>query len=152
MALSVAEQAKQVEREWPTFRTIECSPAVGRWEGYLRPNAKRYRVEIALFLQGRELSSAVVPNPRIKVLQDLRRRPDRRSLPHIYPNRTDPKRPYLCLFLPQKQEWHVGLSIADRLIPWTISWLVCYEAWLVTGEWSCGGIEHGNDRSVKPVR
>ena len=152
MALSVAEQAEQVEGEWPAFRTIERSPSVGRWEGYLQPNAKRYRVEIALFLQDTELSSTVVPNPRIKVLQDLRRRRDRRSLPHIYPNRSDPKRPYLCLFLPKKREWHVGLSIADTVVPWTSNWLACYEAWLVTGKWSCGGVEHEDDKSGEHVR
>ena len=64
------------------------------------------------------------------------------AIPHIYLNPEPRLRdfPFLCLYHPPSEEWHGGKAAAKTIIPWTIEWLVCYEGWLATGQWTGGGI------------
>ena len=132
-----------MSRDWPLFRLTGERSDIGRWEGSLRPLCKSYPVEIVLVLPGRRRAERQ-PNPRVTVLSDLRQCPIRPNapIPHIYPNLTVPQRPHLCLFHPPRREWHLGLAIAETIVPWAAEWLFFYEVWLATGEWTGGGIEH----------
>ena len=59
-----------------------------------------------------------------------------RKLPHVY--QQDP--PRLCLYLPSQGEWSATMRISETLVPWSVLWLYYFEDWLVTDEWSGGGV------------
>lgn len=59
-------------------------------------------------------------------------------VPHLYDHHHPVK---LCLYLPRTREWGPEMSLAHTLVPWAVDWLLHFEAWLATGEWSGGG-EH----------
>jgi hypothetical protein len=62
----------------------------------------------------------------------LARRPDARSLPHVYPGHE------LCLYY--GNEWRHDMLLASTIVPWAAGWLIHYELWLVTGRWAGGGV------------
>jgi hypothetical protein len=53
------------------------------------------------------------------------------QLPHIYPGDE------LCLYYPG--EWDCSMSLATTIVPWIAEWLLYYELWLSTGQWTGGG-------------
>lgn len=59
-----------------------------------------------------------------------------RRLPHVY----EQSPPRLCLYLPGTQEWHPALRLDQTIVPWTSLWLFYFEDWLVTDQWSGGGM------------
>lgn len=59
-----------------------------------------------------------------------------RRLPHVY----EQCPPRLCLYLPGTQEWHPGLRLDQTIVPWTSLWLFYFEDWLMTDQWSGGGM------------
>jgi hypothetical protein len=61
----------------------------------------------------------------------LRPRPGTTGLPHVYTGDE------LCLYLPG--EWNPTMPIAHTVLPWASEWLLHYEVWLATGEWTGGG-------------
>lgn len=69
-------------------------------------------------------------------------------LPHVYPGNE------LCLFYPG--EWQHNMLLAATILPWTAEWLLHYEIWLATGEWTGGGYHptrtHRSSRSRLRVR
>lgn len=67
----------------------------------------------------------------------VRRSPDE-PIPHTYGD----DRP--CLFYPS--EFRSDQLLARTIIPWLMEWLVFYEAWLATGVWLGGGIDHGGNK------
>ena len=75
------------------------------------------------------------------LIRRLRRRAEdpQALIPHVYSNLENPKRPLLCLYDPEMNEWHAGCVVASTIVPWTIDWLACYEGWLATGRWAGGG-------------
>jgi hypothetical protein len=69
-------------------------------------------------------------------------RDDQALIPHTYaPTNELPLRP--CLYYPPDGDWGPDRSLATTIIPWLIQWLLHYEAWLATGVWSGGGVDHG---------
>ena len=76
--------------------------------------------------------------PKVHVLSpELRLHPGANALPHIFPGDS------LCLHLPG--QWRPTMFIAHTTIPWTSEWLLYYEIWLVTGNWTGGG--HGEPQN-----
>jgi hypothetical protein len=53
------------------------------------------------------------------------------ALPHVYHGDE------LCLHYPSQRK--PTMLIANTIVPWTAEWLMHYEIWLVTGEWTGGG-------------
>ena len=110
------------------------------WEGGLRPLCQLYTVRVALQRRGPSAGDWL---PLVTVTEPLlRRRPEspRQAIPHVYRNRECSLRPYLCLYNARANEWEGRLAVAKTIVPWTVDWLVCYEAWLLTGRWSGGGV------------
>lgn len=71
-------------------------------------------------------------NPRVHIVEPtLALHPDSSHLPHVYPGNE------LCLFYPG--EWQHQMLLATTILPWTAEWLLHYEIWLATGEWTGGG-------------
>lgn len=147
MVMPMAQQIQRMSSRYPDFRIIANGGWSVIWEGELRPLAQRYRVRVMLVLKSRVGNMrVVVPSPRVWLvdppLQLESKYAPGKAVPHIYPNLEDPLRSHLCLFDPAQQEWNWDMSIADTTIPWAIDWLVSYEGWLATGEWTGGGRDH----------
>lgn len=140
--LTIREQDWQVRRRWPSFKTVHRDRSSVVWEGTLQPLCKIYTVRVGLQRPGVRAESCI---PSVVVVApSLRHRPDapEEPIPHIYDNQ-DPRlreSPLLCLYHPPTAEWHGGKAVATTIIPWSIDWLVCYEGWLATGQWTGGGI------------
>jgi hypothetical protein len=82
--------------------------------------------------------------PRVHIVEpSLALHPDATHLPHIYPGNE------LCLFYPG--EWQHNMLLATTIVPWTAEWLLHYEIWLATGEWTGGGYHPTRpDRTIRP--
>lgn len=91
-----------------------------RWTGRLKPTeiSPNYKVEIDCFQSS---------PPKIWVLD-----------PILEGNKHRFKDGSLCLYFhkdPKDQRWTENSIIARTIIPWTATWLFCYEIWLETGIW-----------------
>lgn len=89
----------------------------------------------------------IVVHPDLKVLAAGK------TLPHIYPHKG--KGTKLCLWLPDKREWHSSMKLSETFVPWTVQWLWYFEDWLHSGEWAGGGDhprdgDHGRRRHRTP--
>lgn len=121
------------------------------WEGELQPLSQRYRLRI-MYVPIHRDGQALIGNyyPQIWLLDPPLRLESRYSpgvrVPHIYYNKSNPQRSQLCLFDPEADEWDKTMAIADTIVPWAIDWLVSYEGWLATGEWTGGGRDHNIPR------
>lgn len=135
MVFTPWHQVAVMRQAWPGFRATRIVNRTATWRGSLRPLSQSYSVEITIWCaNGRQ--------PEVTVLDPiLRARPGLpiSAIPHHYANSRCPARPLLCLYDPKELRWHCGLPAAYTLLPWTVDWLVCYEGWLATGEWTGGG-------------
>jgi len=126
--LSVHEQFTYMRQIWPNF---ECKVRGGRLSccGTVQPFLfnETYRVRIS-YCAGR-FPQVFVDKPVLK------RRKPAEPIPHTY----EGDRP--CLFFPpDRSEWSSDKIIAQTIVPWLMTWLFYYEAWLATGTWQGGGI------------
>ncbi len=73
----------------------------------------------------------------------LRRRAEKPDEPisHTY-EWTTPGRERPCVFFP-REDWDATKPISRTIIPWLMAWLVDYELWHATGEWTGGGRHPG---------
>ncbi len=70
--------------------------------------------------------------PRVHIVEpELTLHPGNNRLPHVYPGNE------LCLYY--RSEWQHHMLLATTILPWTAEWLLHYEIWLITGEWTGGG-------------
>ncbi|MPZ50968.1 MAG: hypothetical protein GEU75_16990 [Dehalococcoidia bacterium] len=81
-----------------------------------------------------ELRYQIGERPHVFVIEPAIRRRDGERADHMYGD-TEP-----CVYLPKNGEWSPDKLLAETLVPWTMLWLVFYEAWLVTGVWDGGGV------------
>lgn len=111
-----------------SFRQASCRISRGelRWRGTLQPTplSQRYVVDVTY-----KLGSA----PRVFVIHPSLQQRDGAVAPHLYRDGS------LCLFLPNAGEWTESMALAETTIPWASEWLLHYEVWLGTGEWTGGG-------------
>ena len=92
------------------------------------PLGRIYTVEIQF--QAGSSPDIYVREPDIQLLAGDR------DLPHVYHNPLK-----LCLYRPEKQQWHAKLRIDRTIIPWTALWLYYFEEWLESNDWKGEG-EH----------
>lgn len=140
--LSVWTQIREMQRQWPSFTLLERKRHLARWDGIIRPYEQEYRVQVLLKVPRTSHDQPQVQVPKVTVINPklrARREDSSSPIPHIYPNKATPDLPVLCLYDPAKNEWGYDRSVARTIIPWTIDWLVCYEGWLATGQWTGGG-------------
>jgi hypothetical protein len=72
-------------------------------------------------------------SPHVHIVEPtLALHPESGHLPHVYPGNE------LCLFYPG--EWDQRMFLANTILPWTSEWLLHYEIWLTTGQWTGGGL------------
>jgi hypothetical protein len=119
---------------------LRSNPAC-RGDGKLRSNILTWRCSIRPTLLSRAYSARIeyrpgkaptvyIDEPDLLVLAGGRR------LPHVY--QQSPAQ--LCLYLPSSGEWGSWMRLDQTIIPWIALWLFYFEAWLLTEEWSGGGI------------
>lgn len=116
---------------------------MGVWEGSLKPISQTYRVRIRYFPY-RYWTNITIAHPyvTVKVIDPLVA-PDPRGTgertPHIYSHGYPPELPAICAWDPVRDRWGPDEYIVDKIIPWTIKWLLFYEDWLDTGIWQGRG-------------
>lgn len=113
------------------------------WEGDLTPICQTYRVRIRYFPY-RFWEKVTIGHPYVTVkVIDPVVAPDPRGTgeptPHVYSYGYPPELPALCIFDPVQDEWGPHEYIVDKIVPWTIKWLMFYEDWLDTGTWQGRG-------------
>ena len=136
MTMSTYEQQRRMRLRWSDFKVLERTKTVILWEGKLKPDNQPYVVEILHRLNRRRRDH--FPMPEVTVTDPLLHRRSSQPgqpIPHVYVNRHLPYLPLLCLYDDASDEWHPGLSIADKIVPWTVEWLWRYEFWQRTGIW-----------------
>lgn len=142
MGLTIWKQREIMRRSWPEFRILHQTRRFIYWEGRLQPLNQAYTIRIGLARERKHRNAKLSTLPIVTVIDPLlhqRAENPSEPIPHHYSNPNHPELPFLCLYDPDTQEWHPGLSVAQTIIPWTIDWLACYEGWLATGEWTGGG-------------
>ena len=136
-------QVRDMRAKWPAFRLKHRDKRRAAWEGELRPLHKTYTLRVGVSLAP---PYGGLPNPMVLVVNPwLRGRSGKPAdaIPHVYDNPGCPLLPLLCLHHPPTDRFdpHRHL-VSNTVIPWTIDWLACYEAWLATGKWVGGGVSH----------
>lgn len=145
--MPMQEQIRRMKALYPSFRVVFNGGWHVEWEGFLRPIYKSYKLRITLVLKtmldgmkiGPYYPRIILIDPPLELLTD---RAPGELVPHIYLNGDNPAKSPLCVFDPVAGEWTNDMAIAETIIPWVIDWLVSYEGWLATGEWTGGGRDH----------
>lgn len=122
------------------YLALRSNPAC-EGEGQLRNNILTWRFPVTPTLLSRDYAARIeyrqgrspevyIDEPDLIVLADGRR------LPHVY----EQSPPRLCLYVPRFGEWGAWMRLDQTVVPWTALWLFYFEAWLLSGEWSGGGL------------
>ncbi|WP_301928383.1 hypothetical protein [Ferruginibacter sp.] len=101
------------------------------------PLGADYKIKLVYHLTEAPKMYVVEPKPLALATGKMR-------LEHCY----DQKLQRLCLYYPMEYEWRDTMLLTQTIIPWTYDWLYHYEIWLVTGEWTGGGV-HGSNNTKK---
>jgi hypothetical protein len=119
-SLTMAQQALGLRSVFPGA-DLTLKPGRLSWTGRLQPCdlSRIYAVQIT-YARGRY--------PAVRVLAPKLQAAENGFLPHTYDNGT------LCLY--DAGQWNATMLIVDTIVPWAAEWLLHYEIWLATGEWS----------------
>jgi hypothetical protein len=118
------------------------------WSGPMRPLQKTYRISInfaARWMFG-DLEIAYPYTTVVRLVEPVLQvcHPETGTrVPHIYGDASAPARSRLCFYDPVAGDWSRSDFIAETIVPWACDWLICYEGWLATGEWTGGGRHPG---------
>jgi len=104
-----------------------------RWIHTVKPSPLSASYKLLLHDSKSEGASVFVISPKSLPLAK-----GKDCLPHVYSH----KKQHLCLHYPKKNEWDNSMYYVKSLIPWACEWLLHYEIWVGTGEWTGGGIDH----------
>jgi hypothetical protein len=123
------------------YLALRTNPAC-QGEGQLRGNMLTWRFPVTPTALSRQYDARLEyrheMSPKVYVdAPDLVVLADGCRLPHVY----EQSPPRLCLYLPGSGEWGAWMRLDQTMVPWTALWLFYFEAWLLSGEWSGGGLE-----------
>lgn len=131
----MVQQALGIRRLWPGDVSIRCDAIT--WTGQLQPTAVSPDYTVRMGYRTGDVA-------RVHVLDPVLDPGHRDRLPHVY----DGDR--LCLY--SAGEWNGSMQIATTIIPWAAEWLLHYELWKATDEWSGGGDLYALSRPDEPKR
>jgi hypothetical protein len=119
-SLTMAQQALGLRSLFPDA-DLTLRPGRLSWTGRLQPSdlSRAYTVQMT-YTSGRY--------PAVRVLTPKLQASGNGFLPHTYDNGT------LCLH--DAGQWNATMLIVDTIVPWAAEWLLHYEIWLATSEWS----------------
>jgi len=138
--LTAFQHALGIMARWPgTVRIVQHRVADGTidmlsWTGELQPTV--FSATYTLSFQYADGDYT----PDVQVLDPELDPGIARDLPHVYTDTGG-----LCLHL--RNQWDPSQPIATTIVPWAAEWLLHYELWKATGEWTGGGHPH-----LEPVR
>jgi hypothetical protein len=136
--LSVHDQLARMKGNYAHFRSW-VRDGVLFAEGDVRPTVRSVAYRVRIEYRADE-------PPQVRILSpELKPREDGGRLPHVYPGN------WLCLYLPGAGEWAPDLSLAHTIVPWISEWLFFYETWQVLGVWLGGGVELGENKTIRKV-
>lgn len=132
----IHRQLRNLKAAYPEVRP-SYKRGLMSWSGWLQPTemSERYRVVISW--------DGVSYRPRVRVIAPALRTRGDEPLPHVFSDGS------VCLHMPD--EWSPDDLISETIIPWASEWLLHYELWLVTGEWTGGGHEPAPKRPAPPA-
>lgn len=135
--LSIAQQLHALKRDYGFGETKMSTYNQLVWVGKLKssPLGDEYLVKVTY---------KKCDSPKIYVLEpkELKLPEGENRLEHVY----DHKKQKLCLYYPKAKEWNETKTIASTIMPWAMEWLYHYEMWLITSEWTGGGIHSGGNK------
>lgn len=145
--MSLDQQVRRMRRDRPDFDLVANWGFVAQWDGWVRPLSQAYKLRVSYVLREsiagvkliHHMPAIWLIEPRLQLYSPYA---PGQLVPHIYPCFEQLDQSRLCVFDPATDEWTCDKAIADTIIPWAIDWLVCYEGWLATGEWTGGGRDH----------
>jgi hypothetical protein len=146
---SLAAQVARMQELAPFLRETAHCDWIAVWSGPLRPLQRAYMVTIMYVARYRVGEAKIIGGylPRVRLEQPSLQIEHPRTgceVPHVYWDWAAPTRSPLCLYDPEAKEWSPADFIAETIVPWACDWLVCYEGWLATGEWTGGGRHPGH--------
>ena len=129
-----------MRRRFSRFRFTKRQDGSVIWEGEITPGNKAYAVRITCSTSAPAAGDdEIVDGPFVEILSPIPKRredaPDE-EIPHLEYAGVPGYRA-LCLYDAAQHEWHSGMPVAE-IVPWISEWLLCYEIWHATGEWTCG--------------
>lgn len=112
------------------FNFIRCKIDKGKLicKGKVKPNGCKEEYSFSIHYKPEKPPKFYITNPKIAYNKEL----------HMY------KEGNLCLYFPDDMPWSDNISIAKKMIPWLIEWIIFYELWLITGMWFGKAAPHGN--------
>ena len=116
----------QLRRHYPDG-TVTLKAGTLQWRGELQPSEISRQYLVGLRYTPPKHPHVIVRHPRLVV-------DAAGHLPHTYQDGS------LCLY--KRGQWAHGDRIATTILPWTCEWLLHYEFWRATGEWSGSGGNH----------
>ncbi|MCP1298735.1 hypothetical protein NK356_06125 [Chryseobacterium sp. S0630] len=135
--LSVIEQLASLKKEYSFGKTTMLCRNKIKWEGYLKSSPLGDEYLVRLIYKLNDVPQVFVLEPIPLELPEEESR-----LKHVY----NQDKQELCLYYPKAKEWTSSQYISHTIMPWAIEWLYHYEIWLMTGEWTGGGIVHTSDK------
>ncbi|WP_378106315.1 hypothetical protein [Chryseobacterium sp. sg2396] len=141
-SLNIMQQYAALKRDY-NYGDIKIIGDRLIWEGKLKssPIGDEYLIKI---------SYKKNDVPKIFVLQpeNLKLPEGKNRLMHVY----DHEKQRLCLYYPDAKEWTNKKTIASTILPWAIEWLYHYEIWLITGNWTGGGIHPSDEKDKSEIK
>lgn len=124
--LPLARQRTLLYAYYPHARCDIKRGHVLQWKGHLKPMdiSRDYLVRMKCERNR---------DPRVWVVDPELQTRNGKNPPHLY------KEQRLCLYFPKAHEWDASMPLATTIVPWASEWLLHYEVWLATGDWTGGG-------------
>lgn len=137
--VTIVRQLVALNRLAPQGENYSSSRDALDWRCWVRPTplGNDYLLRIRYKLS--HSPSAFILEP------DLRALAGGNDLLHVYSQ----EKQCICLFLPWTNEWQSCFYLANTVYPWSLSWLLYFEDWLLTGKWNGGGV-HPNSGEKTP--
>jgi hypothetical protein len=118
--ISLADQIQDMKKYFPQFKVVHTPLNCVEWQGELiSPFSNSLKKVIIRFNPDWLFPRVFVEGVTSKA-------------PHIHISLGD----CLCLFKPKYSTWNYSMSVSKTIVPWTLSWIVQWEVWKVTGKFN----------------
>lgn len=113
------------------------SPHIGKisWKYSTKPSPLSRTYEVLITNEAGGKPEAFILSPDLNVLAAGG------VIPHIYRDKQcyAPDATCLCLYRIKRGDWNSRMLLANTVVPWVDLWLLFFEDWVVSKEWSGGG-------------
>ena len=140
MGFSLQQHQRKMQREFPNLRMERTPSGTVFWKGIITPAGKAYEVKVVCRVgRSGDGTEEIFGRPTVEIISPIPKRREEapnEEIPHLeYPGHPGVRA--LCLYDEQGNEWSPDVPISE-MVPWISEWLLCYEIWHATGNWTCG--------------